>query len=89
MDRKKRPGNYLRFSAVGISLVVATFIGLAIGIGLDRAIERLFGWESQPIFTLLFLLFGIAGGFLNIFREVQEVQRQEDEERKERSNNRD
>jgi ATP synthase protein I len=58
-----------RLSSIGVALVAATGIGLAIGYGLDR-------WLStSPWLTLLFTLFGIAAGFLNLFREVGLIQR--------------
>ncbi len=53
-----------RLSTIGVTLVAATAIGLAIGYGLDR----LFG--TSPWLTLTFTLFGIAAGFLNLFRDV-------------------
>jgi len=53
-----------RLSTVGVTLVVATAIGLAIGYGLDR----LFG--TTPWLTLTFTLFGIAAGFINLFRDL-------------------
>jgi ATP synthase protein I len=53
-----------RLSTIGITLVAATAVGLAIGYGLDRV----FG--TSPWLTLTFTLFGIAGGFLNLFRDV-------------------
>ncbi|HCC68594.1 MAG TPA: hypothetical protein DEP99_01745 [Nitrospiraceae bacterium] len=49
-------------STVGIHLVVATFIGLAIGYYLDK----LFG--TSPWLTIIFLIIGIAAGFKNLFR---------------------
>jgi ATP synthase protein I len=48
-------------STVGITLVAATVIGYFIGFYLDR----LFG--TSPWLTILFLLFGIAAGFKNLF----------------------
>jgi ATP synthase protein I len=53
-----------RLSSIGVTLVAATAIGLAIGYGLDRV----FG--TSPWLTLTFTLLGIAGGFLNLFRDV-------------------
>lgn len=49
-------------STVGLNLVVATFVGLAIGYFLDK----LFG--TSPWLTIIFLLFGIAAGFMELFR---------------------
>lgn len=53
-----------RLSTIGVSLVAATAIGLAIGYGLDRWLG------TSPWLTLIFTLFGIAAGFLNLFRDV-------------------
>jgi ATP synthase protein I len=53
-----------RLSTVGISLVAATAIGLLIGYGLDRLLG------TAPWLTMVFALFGIAAGFLNLFRDV-------------------
>ncbi len=53
-----------RLSTIGVTLVAATAIGLGIGYGLDRWLG------TQPWLTLLFTLFGIAAGFLNLFRDV-------------------
>jgi ATP synthase protein I len=53
-----------RLSTIGISLVAATAIGLLIGYGLDRWLG------TGPWLTMVFTLFGIAAGFLNLFRDV-------------------
>lgn len=48
-------------ASMGIAMVVSTFIGLIIGIYLDR----FFG--TKPWLTIIFLIFGIAAGFRNIY----------------------
>lgn len=53
-----------RLSTIGIALVAATAIGLLIGYGLDRLLG------TAPWLTMVFTLFGIAAGFLNLFRDV-------------------
>ncbi len=53
-----------RLSTIGVTLVAATAIGLAIGYGLDRVLG------TGPWLTLMFTLFGIVAGFLNLFRDV-------------------
>jgi ATP synthase protein I len=53
-----------RLSTIGIALVAATAIGLLIGYSLDRWLG------TGPWLTMLFTLFGIAAGFLNLFRDV-------------------
>lgn len=65
-------------SSVGIAMVAATFIGLAMGIYLDKWLD------TSPWFTLILLFLGIVSGFRNIFvlthRELKR-QREEDEEK--------
>jgi len=51
-------------STVGLHLVLGTFVGLAIGYFLDRALG------TKPWLTFLFLAFGVAAGFINLFRVV-------------------
>jgi ATP synthase protein I len=48
------------FSSIGLSVALAIFIGLAIGVYLDRR------FATNPWCTLLFLGFGILAGFRNI-----------------------
>jgi ATP synthase protein I len=66
-------------SGVGISLVVAILIGLAMGYYLDQWLG------TSPWMLLLFLLFGVVAGFRNIYilteRELKRQQR-EDEQKK-------
>lgn len=53
-----------RLSTIGVTLVAATAIGLAIGYGLDR------WFGTSPWLTLTFTLLGIAAGFVNLFRDL-------------------
>jgi len=48
------------YSSLGLSVSLAIFIGLAVGVYLDRR------FETAPWCTLIFLLLGIIGGFRNI-----------------------
>ncbi len=66
-------------SSVGISMVASTFIGLAMGYYLDKWLG------TTPWLTLLFLAFGIAAGFRNIYiLTAKELKRQAEEEKKEK-----
>jgi len=47
-------------SSIGISMVIAIFGSLFLGVWLDRKLG------TDPYLTLLFLLMGIAAGFWNI-----------------------
>ena len=55
-------------STVGLTLVVATVIGLAGGYYLDRWLG------TSPWLTLIGLLLGIAAGFVNLFRTVKRAE---------------
>ena len=57
---------------VGATLVAATALGLAAGYGADRWLG------TSPWLTLLGLGFGIASGFVNLFRAVKAAERQDD-----------
>ncbi|PKL90495.1 MAG: hypothetical protein CVV21_12565 [Candidatus Goldiibacteriota bacterium HGW-Goldbacteria-1] len=46
---------------LGFTLVICTFAGLGIGLLLDKLTGL------KPVFTIIFLLFGIVSGFVNIF----------------------
>jgi len=61
---KKETRRYIKelayFSTIGLSVALSIFIGLAIGVYLDRR------WDTTPWLTLIFLGLGIAAGFKNI-----------------------
>ena len=48
------------YSSIGLSVALSIFIGLGIGVYLDRR------YESTPWCTLIFLGLGIAAGYRNI-----------------------
>ncbi len=65
MSEKKDEGSPLKqlllASAVGLQFVFATFIGFAIGYGLDSLLgTRFLKW--------IFLVFGLIAGFRELFR---------------------
>lgn len=60
-------------STVGLTLVLATVIGLAGGYYLDRWLG------TSPWLTLIGLGFGIAAGFVNLFRTVNRAGRDLDD----------
>jgi ATP synthase protein I len=55
-------------STIGLTLVVATVLGLAGGYYLDRWLG------TSPWLTLVGLLLGIAAGFVNLFRTVKRAE---------------
>ena len=60
-------------STIGMTLVIATVLGLAGGYYLDRWLG------TSPWLTLIGLLFGIAAGFVNLFRAVKRAERDIDD----------
>jgi F0F1-type ATP synthase assembly protein I len=61
-------------SSMGISVVVAIAIGVAIGLQLDKWLN------TAPWFFFIFLFFGIVAGFRNIYRiSSKEIHRDEDD----------
>lgn len=52
----------LQASTVGLNLVFSTFIGLAIGYGLDSL------FHTSPWLTIIFLFIGIIAGFRELLR---------------------
>ncbi len=64
-DPKGRFDSYKKLyilGTTGVQLVVSILIGFGIGLTLDRWLG------SAPWFMLLFIIFGVAAGFLNIYR---------------------
>ena len=49
------------FGSLGLSVALSIFIGLAIGVYLDRKV-----FHTTPWLTLIFLGLGIAAGYRNI-----------------------
>ena len=62
-------------SSIGLTLVVATVIGLVGGYYADRWLG------TTPWLLLLGLVLGIVAGFVNLFRSVKRAERELDESR--------
>lgn len=60
-------------STIGLTLVIATVIGLAAGYYLDQWLG------TAPWLTLIGLVLGIAAGFVNLFRSVKRAERNIDD----------
>jgi ATP synthase protein I len=52
-------------SSMGIAMVLCTFIGLLMGIYIDKY----FG--TKPWFTIIFLVLGIVAGFKNMYEMIK------------------
>ncbi len=66
-DTRRYVKDLAYFSTIGLSVALATFIGLGIGIYLDRL------WQTTPWLTLAGLLLGIAAGYKNIAMAIKKI----------------
>ena len=68
-DKKEGPsyGEYTRLAGVGTQLVVSTLLGFALGRWLDGKLG------TRPVLTIIFVLLGLAAGYLNAYRTVKKV----------------
>ncbi len=75
-DLKELLRDFFRLTAlatqIGMALVFAIFIGLAIGYYLDKWIKVTYPW-----LTVIFLIFGIIAGFRNVFIIMKRIQKEE------------
>jgi F0F1-type ATP synthase assembly protein I len=53
------------FSTIGMSVAFSIFIGVGIGYLLDH---KVFAGRTSPWLTLIFLGFGVAAAFMNLYR---------------------
>jgi ATP synthase protein I len=66
-NKNMKQGEYIRLvrlSSIGFFLVFATVIGFAMGWYLDKWLK------THGVLTIVFLLAGIAAGFINVFRTI-------------------
>ena len=64
-NRKEIMKLLAEFSTIGMTFAFSIFIGLGIGYYLDH---KVFDSKTEPWFTLIFLGFGVAAAFLNLYR---------------------
>ena len=57
------------YSSLGFSVALSIFIGLAVGVYLDRR------FETSPWCTLIFLVLGIIAGFRNIAIAIRKTRK--------------
>jgi ATP synthase protein I len=69
-DDKRQRFQQLNLLSAGLAFPVSIVIGYAIGYFLDR-------WLGTTFLKIVFLLFGIAAGFLTFYRTIREVEKGE------------
>ena len=69
-DRRPELQHWSDIATLGIFFVVATIVGLGIGLYLDGL------FNTSPWLTIIFLFFGIAAGFKNFFEVMKRESRE-------------
>lgn len=64
-DRKEYMKLLADFSTIGMTVAFSIFIGVGFGYYLDH---KVFDGRTSPWLTLIFLGFGVASAFLNLYR---------------------
>ena len=70
---EKRSSTLGKAFKVSTELVAGVFVGGFIGWALDNLLMPKLGVDTSPLFLIMFLLLGIAAGFLNVFRAAREM----------------
>ena len=68
VEEAKTPKSLGKIMKVVVEIVAAMAVGLGIGLLLDDY------FNTRPILTLIFFLFGSAAGILNVFRVAKSLQ---------------
>jgi ATP synthase protein I len=63
---------FARAGTVGFHMVASTFVGLAIGYGIDRY------FNTSPWFTIIFLILGIISGYRELARLAKSTSKDND-----------
>ncbi len=64
------------FGSIGPSVAFSVFIGLGIGVYLDK---QVFG--TTPYLTVVFLILGVIAGFRNLWHAISKIERAEKEKK--------
>ena len=68
-EDKKRFKDFFLLSSAGIMLPLSIVVGYYIGKWLDAK------FTTEPIFLIIFLLLGIAAGFINFFKVLKQIEK--------------
>jgi ATP synthase protein I len=75
-DTRKYLRELATASSIGFQVVFAIFIGLFIGVWLDKV------FDTGHKLSLVFLLMGVAAGFLNYYRYARQQQKDDSRDAK-------
>jgi ATP synthase protein I len=69
---------FARFGTIGIEMGVSVAIGVGVGLWLDGR------FHTEPLFLIVFLLFGVVAGFRALYRTARAAQRDAQDQRNQR-----
>tara|TARA_B100000989_G_scaffold290515_1_gene263773 strand:+ start:3680 stop:3958 length:279 start_codon:yes stop_codon:yes gene_type:complete len=69
LDKTEKKANFSIGFKIATDFVASIFVGALIGLGFDKLLS------TKPIFFLIFLILGIAGAFLNIYRTILKLEK--------------
>lgn len=72
-EREKKSSGFVSAARIGITVAADLLAGVLVGAGIGYVLDLLFG--SKPLMLVIFLLFGGAAGFLNVYRTVKNEER--------------
>ena len=70
-NRREGLATFLSYGTLGLEMGLCVAIGLAMGIYLDRV------FNTAPILTLVFLIFGLVAGMKALYRAWKRAEREE------------
>jgi ATP synthase protein I len=70
-----RPSPFGFVLRLSTELVLALFVGAAMGWGIDWLFGQ-FGWHTRPVFIVIMSFFGAAAGIRNVFRMARKLNAQ-------------
>ena len=71
-ESDKKVGRYYVVTGTGFRLAVDLLAGIVVGAGLGIVLDWLF--NLKPLMLVIFLLFGGAAGFLNVYRSAHNIE---------------
>jgi ATP synthase protein I len=75
--QQSRPSPFGFVLRLSTELVLALFVGAAMGWGIDWLFGW-FGWNTRPVFIVIMSLFGAAAGIRNVFRMARRLNAQDE-----------
>ena len=71
-DKSKKSSEYSTAGGIGIRMAADLLAGVIVGAGIGYVLDYVF--DTRPVLLAIFLLFGGAAGFLNIYRSAHDME---------------